>query len=168
MLALFPDAVTWKCSVKRLFLKFSQFSQLWQLLASECRESSIAKISSLDKQSSWIHLWYYHSSTVKLLHDNIYTPFLSAWVHISHIYNILLLPGLPYPTTTLFLFCFIDLIIFLKNWLLRRISFRLRLKTLYCYRTIIYFIRIWLFSWIFYSFTQDSLQDVIIKILYFQ
>ena len=67
MLAPFPDAVTWKCSVKRLFLKFSQFSQLWQLLASECRESSIAKISSLDKQSSWIHLWYYHSSTVKLL-----------------------------------------------------------------------------------------------------
>ena len=35
------------------------------------------------EQKSWIHLWHYHSSNVKLLRDNIYTPFLLAYLHHS-------------------------------------------------------------------------------------
>ena len=74
---------------------------------------------------------------------------------------------LAYPATTFFLFLFI-LIIFLEKWLLKRISFRLRLKTWHSYRTIIHFINIRLFNRIFYSFTRNLLPGVMIKILCFQ
>ena len=165
MLLPFPDAVTRRCSIKTLFLKFYQFSWLWQSLASWCRESSIAKISSLDEAkfpdpplilpfksceaSSWQHL---HSFSV------------STGSHFPHLHH----SSTAWHTLLLLLSCSVS---FISSSSLKKMAFEENLflaQTENLYRTSIHFIGIRLFSRIFYSFTRDSWHGVMIKMLYFQ